>query len=465
MSSGQLSSATFTVRTPNARTTMGGARLHPYRRPASTAMAVSSLVNGPAYGHGAVSSDLTDVGGGSNAALPSSIVGESMFAGSGDLADSAQVAGLGTRAGSPWHFSSLPDRDPVESQPTPPFSVPAGAVGSVRRGGPTRSLNLQDLEMMLRNFNLDSERQSVYEFDLLSLDSKVTVLFMHTRVLDNKLQRMNKASTDIKSQLEKILGLVQQAWQPSKAQSQLIRSLIRHFLVKPIASYNQISDYVKGYIKDHAARLRLGIYVEDQTVRVTLNAAISELTNQMKSAVRKAIFASCKRRIPLRSFCRNMLDNYHLPAIPAELPIAVLGTFALLRKIAEPLARHPTNKGNGDTGFWREIEMELDRLYRTINSTDRVNDDAWIDWATEMVQDDEARFPPTGAHSMPTTRDEINDALSINVNTPENRDVEMEPSDHGSSHGIGGQDFPEDTLDGDVDITTMGDIAATMHVQ
>ncbi len=56
-------------------------------------------------------------------------------------------------------------------------------------------------------------------FRQLSMDSKLTVLFMHTRVADGKLERATKAYHNIQGQLVSISKLVQQAWQPSKPQT------------------------------------------------------------------------------------------------------------------------------------------------------------------------------------------------------------------------------------------------------
>lgn len=92
-----------------------------------------------------------------------------------------------------------------------------------------------------------------------------------------------------------------------------------------------------------------------------------------------------------------MLDNYHLPAIPADLPLSILGTFAMMvslfscacglaqthlyqRKIAEPLSKKAEGSQRGDTGFWRAVEAELDRLYAIPDAgKDRNNGAFWIE--------------------------------------------------------------------------------------
>ncbi len=42
------------------------------------------------------------------------------------------------------------------------------------------------------------------------------------------------------------------------------------------------------------------------------------------------MFNSVKKKVPLRSFAKNVWDNYYLPPVPAVIPNAILATLALM---------------------------------------------------------------------------------------------------------------------------------------
>ncbi|OJT12066.1 hypothetical protein TRAPUB_11387, partial [Trametes pubescens] len=77
-----------------------------------------------------------------------------------------------------------------------------------------------------------------------------------------------------------------------------------------------------------------------------------------------------------------MLNKYHLPKVPSDTPVSLLGTLAMMRRIAEPLSKEAESKkgkrrGGGDTGFWGAVEAELDTLYKVIKTDDR-DKDGWL---------------------------------------------------------------------------------------
>ncbi|KAI0629204.1 hypothetical protein C8Q77DRAFT_1161385 [Trametes polyzona] len=333
-------------------------------------------------------------------------------------------------------------------------SVPDRSLGAT-------GISVEDIEVMLRAMSLDAERGTVLRFNQMHVNEKLTVLFMHVLRLSHDIKEVALHAVDTDRRLDHIENLSQRAWQPSKAQNKLFRSLVRHFLIKPISSYQTLPEYIKNYIVDNAKKLRLGLYLVDKTVKATVNECINDITTQMKSAFRKAVFASCNNKIPLHSFARNMVDNYHLPAIPADIPVAILGTMALMREIAEPLAKQPNSK-KGDTGFWSGVQEELDNLYETFKSNDRYSNPEWLRWASDKVKEDARRFPVGRGRFAAATREELDQALGSSGN-PENRDVDILGNGDGASHN-GDQDMDEEDMDGDVELSAMGDVAATVQM-
>ncbi|KAJ2984764.1 hypothetical protein NUW54_g10387 [Trametes sanguinea] len=330
-----------------------------------------------------------------------------------------------------------------------------------------------DLERAITRFRLERRRQDIYQFQELNTDAKLTMLFMHVLQVEETQATRSAEHTALTTRLSSIEKLCAQAWQPSKAQVKLMRGLIRHYLVQPLSTYNSIADHAKRYIKTNPEKFRLELYITDPVVRVTVNTHISDLISQLKSTFRKAVFASCKSRTSLDSFARNMVDNYHLPAIPADVPLSILGTLAMMRRIAEPLAKKTSKSRGGDTGFWRAVEAELDELYSTPGiGKDRDKDPKWIEWAERQVTDDHARFSTRRrgrqsrrGNEASTTQEDVPVSLE-HENIGDHGSPAVPDSPGSSVHAPFDED--EEMSDGESaglpQLNTFGDIASTISI-
>ncbi|KAH9851931.1 hypothetical protein C2E23DRAFT_886156 [Lenzites betulinus] len=301
----------------------------------------------------------------------------------------------------------------------------------------------RELEMLISKFHLDDQRQSIHEFTEMPLEHMLTVLFMQNLRLAARFDAVALEVSALQPRLSNIEDHTSAAWTPSKAQSKLARAIARHYLLKPVSTYTRVGNLTRKYIRNNADKMRLRIYREDMTARVTLNDYIDEQVSQLKSSFRKAIFASCRKKTSLRAFARNMLDNYHIPPVPIEVPLAVLGTLALLREIAEPLCNKANPKG-GDTGFWKDVEARLLKLYEELECNNRLTDAKWIEWAREMVAKDVLNFAVgSNANAIRAmTRDELNALVGLSAN-----DTPMD-DDHGFQDPDENIHDPDDQLDG-----------------
>ncbi|CDO69728.1 hypothetical protein BN946_scf184687.g13 [Trametes cinnabarina] len=327
-------------------------------------------------------------------------------------------------------------------------------VAGLATNDPSGVLLPHELESLISMFHLDAQRNMVRDFSKMSTDQKLVVLFMQQLRLENQIGALGGDITALEPRFAHIEQCTALAWQPSKAQmlctQKLCRSFVRHYLAKPLSSYVNIGNLVR-YIRKNAERMRLRIYCEDMTARVTLNHYIDDQCSQLKSAFRKSIFKSCKNKIPLASFGRNVLNNYHIPIVPEEVPIPVLGTLALLREIADPLSKKKNLKG-ADTGFWTTVEEHLKKLYNDLETKGRVTDEKWLEWAREMIKKDAAKFPirevPDDEHGFeePDPGDAYDD---------DDLDIDQIAS-NGGEHSRS-----EDDYDGDVALDGMGDIGST----
>ncbi|CDO70742.1 hypothetical protein BN946_scf184798.g57 [Trametes cinnabarina] len=336
-----------------------------------------------------------------------------------------------------------------------------------------------ELERLMTRFHLEHRRSDVYRFQELASDAKLSTIFVHILQLEETHAARRTEYIELTKRLANIEKLCAQAWQPSKAQMKLIRGLIRHYLIQPIPNYNGIADQVKilrqRYIKKNPDKFRLQLYNTDPIVQVTVNGHISDLIAQMKSTFRKAVFTACKNRTSLDSFARNMVDNYHLPAIPAEIPLSILGTLAMMRRVADPLTKRPQKSRGGDTGFWRAVDAELDEIYAVPGvGKDRDKDPKWIEWAQQQVNNDRARFSSRrrARQSRRTNGGStVHDDASVSHGQGIDNDDSSMDADSPilSAHAPVSGDEDEDMSGGDGSgelppLNTFGDIASTITV-
>ncbi|KAI9068130.1 hypothetical protein FKP32DRAFT_1672527 [Trametes sanguinea] len=470
---GQLPAATDLVVRNQPQRALNTARTAPYHVPARHTSPTTNIPGGM------WSEDFaTDTGPLSAGAAPSDTEGgrswPAVGSGGASLSASSSLSSLDDPANGGSLFASQPSGDAGLAARYPLYTPPPAAQrGPTRLQGTSARSVAVDLERAVTRLHLEHRRAEFYGFQELGVNAKLDYVFLHLVKVEEMHSSLEAQCASLADRLTDIEKLCQVAWQPSKAQIKLVRSLTRHYLVKPLSSYNLLPAAVKSYIKEHPDKFRLELYLTDPTVRITMNMHITDLASQMKSTFRKAVFASCKNQVSLESFTRNMLDNYHLPAIPADLPLSILGTFAMMRKIAEPLSKKAEGSRGGDTGFWRAVKAELDRLYSLPEADkDRNNGPFWINWAKAQIEEDHARTANgrVGRRSRRAnvaSDDDVSMALGTDGQAPENLDSGLMNPGSPSANDI---ELPplqegEDMDDGEEPLSplnTVGDVASTI---
>ncbi|KAJ7882068.1 hypothetical protein B0H14DRAFT_3433719 [Mycena olivaceomarginata] len=210
------------------------------------------------------------------------------------------------------------------------------------------------------------------------------------------------------------------------------------------------------YVHDHAKRLHLELHKTDPTVKTAVHdlLAVAE-NNGVKSTFRKLVWASLKDKMTLTDFSKKVIGSHHLPTIPTTPPRDIMACMALMRKVAQPLFSKETTRGN-DTGFWSNMEKELDELFeKNGNSRDTAD---WIKWEQEIIDIDNNRYNRRAAESRARTHEEI-DAAGIQGGG----DAITGPAANDEARPVAydGEDDKENTRDGrDVNIGSLGDLAS-----
>ncbi|RDX53556.1 hypothetical protein OH76DRAFT_1479973 [Lentinus brumalis] len=297
------------------------------------------------------------------------------------------------------------------STTAPMVPAPPGPPSPATPSGFTPS----ELEGLIERYKVQSLRNKVYAFPQMSLDNKLTLMFLQQLRIETQFSAISGVLAQTETRLAHLEKLCELAWTPNKSQMKILRALVRHYLVKVLPTYTSLGGYVKTYIHNNADVLHMSFYATDPTIRTTINGLCGELASQMKSSFRKALFKAVQNKVPLVTFAKNMYNSYHLVPVPKDVPTAMLATFALMRQVADPLAKKKNTAGS-DTGFWKALEASQDALYKKHSpDKDRVNGPAWQEWATAIIAKDKRKWPSREDDGVliPGAVQEIDAALGI----------------------------------------------------
>ncbi|KZP14879.1 hypothetical protein FIBSPDRAFT_99699 [Athelia psychrophila] len=216
----------------------------------------------------------------------------------------------------------------------------------------------------------------VHDFAIVSLDKKLITIFVHIIQQRNKELAAAGPLGNITSSLSRIEALCRKSWEPSEGQIKLLKQLLRHYTIKPVATYKDLAGFVRDYIIQHKEKLKLQVYVKDALAKRTVNSFLTKEANECKSQFRKAIFESVRNKVPLAEFAKQMVTAWHMPLQPNPIPDAILATLAMHRSVAGPLAIKRSVKG-GDTGHWQQVEVYLADAYDE-NGNQRGTSSGWL---------------------------------------------------------------------------------------
>ncbi|KAJ7640100.1 hypothetical protein DFH06DRAFT_251657 [Mycena polygramma] len=271
------------------------------------------------------------------------------------------------------------------------------------------ALTTVSIDELSTEYGLDStQRKAAHRFSKLSGEDRSTMLFLRLLGAERQNAELQTQMVELKTHVESIGAFCMQTWRPSKEQVKLLKSLLRHYLIRPITSYTRLVAIVETYIHDHARQLRLELYKQDPTVKAVVHDLLALENNNIRSSLRKLVFASVEEKKPLRKFTQKTIDSYHLPTIPSTPPQDIMACVALMRKVARPLVGKKNPRG-GDTGFWLALEGALDKLFDKLGN-DRRNA-AWVQWETEVIAEDNDTYSRCGAETNARTQEEIDAVL------------------------------------------------------
>ncbi|KAJ7308591.1 hypothetical protein DFH08DRAFT_823878 [Mycena albidolilacea] len=240
------------------------------------------------------------------------------------------------------------------------------------------------IDELSTEYGLDAaQRKAAHAFCKLSSEDRSVMLFLRLLQTERQNKEILEQMQQTQASLGGIAGYCTQTWKPSKEQTvllpssthypsdpsviqKLLKALLRHYIIRPITSYNNLVFITETYIVDHATSLRLELYKKDPIVKLVVHELLLTENNAQRSALRKLVFTSVKDKSSLEHFSKKIIAAYHLPTVPTTPPQDIIASMALMRNVAKPLISKETTHG-GDTGFWVELESKLDVLYGVSN--------------------------------------------------------------------------------------------------
>ncbi|KAF7333905.1 hypothetical protein MSAN_02403300 [Mycena sanguinolenta] len=270
-------------------------------------------------------------------------------------------------------------------------------------------------------------------------------MFLRILHAEQQYKKVEEYVIGIQKQLDAVVQFCTESWKPSEEQKKLLKSLLRHYIIRPITSYGDLVKIVESYIFDHAKQLRLGLYRDNPTVKSVIHELLMKENGALRSAVRKLVWASVEKN-SVDDFTKTIIDLYHFPTNPATLPNDIMACMAPMHKVAKPLTNKESTRG-GDTGFWKELEQELYTLFeKNGNERDSVK---WRQWEQEIMREDNRIYNHYAATSSSRAQQEIDAALLS--------------SGRGAGAAVGDEDVDDDSMaheDREVHISGLGNLAA-----
>ncbi|KAJ7705290.1 hypothetical protein B0H17DRAFT_1126150 [Mycena rosella] len=250
--------------------------------------------------------------------------------------------------GHPGDFSGqyLPYNGSSESYQPTPFSAVHNNHGRL-----PALTTLVSVDGLSTKYDLDSaQRKDAHAFCKLGGDDRAVVLYLRLLHTENQNKDIQEQMKEMGSRLDAISQFCNQAWQPLAQQVKLLKSLLGHYIIRPITSYTNLVSLAKTYVHDHAKRLHLELYKLDPTIKAAIHDLLAAENNGVRSALRKLAFS------------KKIISSHHSATIPTTPPQDIMASLGLMRETARPLVGKETSRG-GDTGFWTNLEKELDVLF------------------------------------------------------------------------------------------------------
>ncbi|KAJ6447714.1 hypothetical protein C8R45DRAFT_948387, partial [Mycena sanguinolenta] len=121
------------------------------------------------------------------------------------------------------------------------------------------------------------------------LDSEDCVLMMFLCILcaEQQHKKVEARLTGIQNQLEGVVQFCTESWKPLEEQKKLLKSLLWHYIIRPITSYSNLIKIVESYILDHTRQLHLGLYRDDPTVKAVVHKLLMKENRALCSVMRK----------------------------------------------------------------------------------------------------------------------------------------------------------------------------------
>ncbi|KAH9950723.1 hypothetical protein B0H21DRAFT_818892 [Amylocystis lapponica] len=356
-----------------------------------------------------------------------------------------------THPDSPFHgpLDSIGNVNPSRDHYTTASGAEYGSFpGGNHSGYPILRCAPQSVDAIVDKFEIPQHRNTLQQFSQAPHEDQNTMIYGMLLKLTDEVQALREEQRVAKVKIERTEALAEQGWSPSKSHKILLKTMLGHFMVKPLETYERIPRSVGLCVLRKPTLFRLALYSIDAT-----------------SAFRKIIMESITKMQPLADLGRRVVQRFHMPKVPNPVPQDMLAAYALLRKVAVSKAT--------ELRYWPLVEKELTQLYQQLGSNRQ--GEAWCTWEKEIIEADNKLYDHAGPQASASTHAEVHFALEeadVIDNPGDREDTQPVPEANGS--GINFNliltrsetrllHYTRDELDGEVDINSLGNIASVLE--
>ncbi|KAK7684303.1 hypothetical protein QCA50_012627 [Cerrena zonata] len=292
--------------------------------------------------------------------------------------------------------------------------------------------NARFVDMVANSVELaPKQRDQLHTLVTLSADLQLVTLGAMLMSEANTSAIMVAMQKDQAKRLTKLERLISESWTLSKGQENLIKIMVRHYLIREVSGYGVPIDMrVQKYIKKYAGKFKLGdIYPSDRIVKMAVDDYVHSSQTIVRGNFRRQIFESLTKQMPFNLFVSRTITDYHQHGKSSKLDEKALtgirGQLAILRHCAMPLVSEAAKKkrrtksrskdnttsehsnapndNNGertahnkaiDTGFWKDVNALLEIKYRELGK-DRQSDN-WKVYYTGLITNDLEKYGNAG---------------------------------------------------------------------
>ncbi|KDQ20790.1 hypothetical protein BOTBODRAFT_26805 [Botryobasidium botryosum FD-172 SS1] len=233
------------------------------------------------------------------------------------------------------------------------------------------------------------QRNELQQFGQMSTSNQLLSIFAYQLKNAALVSALDQSVRDARERIERLESLIAVNWAPSGDQEECLVSLLKHFVIQPLDTYESYWEEVEKHLQTMPARYGFPNYDASLTVQNGCRRFLIKHAPQVKQTFRKVIWASVENHQSIYRTSQAIAKEFHLRIAPNPLPEVLQARYCFLRDLAVPFAGKVKAK---EANYWEIVETQLKALSKA-NGKDR-SSAQWRTWEARIIEDDLRQFEP-----------------------------------------------------------------------